>query len=79
MDVDRLDELGPKLAKSQVGLVPKGKRDLRIRSRSELLRLLSTGWSLTLPLLVDVWHKIELNFVAQAGCQLLNRRERRVD
>ena len=33
MDVDRLDELGPKLAKSQVGLVPKGKRDLRIRSQ----------------------------------------------
>ena len=43
MDVDRLDELGPKLAKSQVGLVPKGKRDLRIRSRSELLRLLQQG------------------------------------
>ena len=33
MDVDHFHELGPKLAKSQVGLVPKGKRDLRIRSQ----------------------------------------------
>ena len=78
MDVDHFHELGPKLAKSQVGLVPKGKRDLRIRS--QLGAIVATSSSCTLRgLLVDVWHKVELNFVAQAGCQLLDRRDRRVD